>query len=174
MRQPVYDGCAADRTQAVLLQGLRALGRLAPNHRISNESVVDGATQILVGAGGPAIRVHPAMRAVRIAIRIRIAGAAAQPIAGCTPAPTVTSARQALVPNHRISSKSAPSPDPVGAGEACEGAPCQAPRAAWFAARNYASCRPMPREATDSAVKNIVALGNWRPISTAYRCPVLP
>ena len=37
MRQPVYDGCAADRTQAVLLQGFQALRRLAPNHRISNE-----------------------------------------------------------------------------------------------------------------------------------------
>ena len=34
MRQPVYDGCAADRTQAVLLQGFRALRRVAPNHRI--------------------------------------------------------------------------------------------------------------------------------------------
>ena len=41
MRQPVYDGCAADRTQAVLLQGFRALRRLAPNYRISNISVVD-------------------------------------------------------------------------------------------------------------------------------------
>ena len=41
MRQPVYDGCAADRTQAVLLQGLRALRRLAANHRISNEAAVD-------------------------------------------------------------------------------------------------------------------------------------
>ena len=36
MRQPIYDGCAADRTQAVLLQGLRALRRVALNHRISN------------------------------------------------------------------------------------------------------------------------------------------
>ena len=40
MRQPVYDGCAADRTQAVL-QGFRALRRVAPNHRTPNRSVVD-------------------------------------------------------------------------------------------------------------------------------------
>ena len=52
MRQLVYDGCAADRTQAVLLPGFQALRRVAPNHRISNETAVH------LGSVGAVVR-HP-------------------------------------------------------------------------------------------------------------------
>ena len=64
----------------------------------------------------------------RTAVWLRIVGAAARPIAGCTPAPTKESARQALASNHRISNQSAPRGDPVGAGEACEEAGPDTPR----------------------------------------------
>ena len=64
----------------------------------------------------------------RTAVWLRIVGAAARPIAGCTPAPTKESVRQALASNHRISNQSAPRGDPVGAGEACEEAGPDTPR----------------------------------------------